>query len=87
MRNKKLVLIEWVDSHSSTQGWQSVREITDLLDGPSPCKSVGWLVSEKGGVKVLVPHISNDIDGVAPYGRGEIAIPNKCITKLTVLRR
>ncbi len=54
----KLVLVEWLDSHSG-QGWQrldAIRESTHSVH----CRSVGWLVSESGGYKTIVPHISGE---------------------------
>lgn len=83
--SRKLVLIEWVDSHSGN-GWQPLNEIADAAE-PVYCRSVGWLVSERNGMTVLVSHISGERNGnVRLYGKGDIAIPKKAITRTTVLR-
>jgi hypothetical protein len=84
-RKRKLVLIEWVDSHSG-RGWQPIREIEQSA-GPVYCRSVGWLVSESGNCKVIVPHVSGEKNGnVVPYGCGDLTIPNKAIVRMKVLR-
>ena len=57
----KLVLIEWVDSHSG-RGWQSLDELKDKAE-PLYCRSVGWLVKETRDCKVIVPHISGEKNG------------------------
>ena len=81
----KLVLIEWIDSHSG-EGWQRLAEIQDTTR-PTYCRSVGWLVSEAEGCKTLVPHLSGEKnEGVAIYGSGDITIPDAAIVKLKVLR-
>ena len=80
---QKLVLIEWVDSHSGN-GWRPLDELADAAR-PVMCRSVGWLVAEQNGTVVLVPHISGD-ETVRRYGTGDIAIPTKAIVKRTVLR-
>lgn len=81
----KLVLIEWIDSHSG-RGWQSLDEIKQcarLLY----CRSVGWLVSENKDCKVLAPHISGEKNGdIELHGCGDLTIPKKSILKTTVLR-
>ncbi len=82
----KLVLVEWNDSHSGS-GWQPLDELAGGAAAVK-CQSVGWLVSEANGHKVIVPHISGGAsDGVRPYGRGDITIPERCITRMRVLRR
>ncbi len=83
----KLVLIEWLDSSSCRGGWQPLDELKEN-SGAVRCRSVGWLLSESGGSKVLVPHISGDEkDGVRPFGKGDIAIPEKAILRMKVLAR
>ena len=80
----KLVLIEWLDSHSG-HGWHPLDDLAQAAK-PVRCQSVGWLVSEANQHKVVVPHISGDQDeGVTPHGRGDITIPNRAIVKMTEL--
>ena len=83
----KLVLVEWLDSHSSPRNdWQDL----SCLRGANTavrCRSVGWLVADGNGHKTLVPHLSGDRDGIAPYGKGELTIPDCAITRVKVLMR
>ena len=79
----KLVLIEWMDSHSG-RGWQELDKLKTAAK-PLPCRSVGWLISERNGHKVIVPHLSGERDNPGE-GCGEMVIPTKVITKITVLR-
>jgi hypothetical protein len=82
---RRLVLVEWVDSHSGT-GWQPLDEIADAAN-PVFCRSVGWIVSESNGMKVLVPHISGERnENLRLFGNGDIAIPDKAIVKVTRLK-
>lgn len=82
----KLMLIEWIDSNSG-KGWQPLDQIEDGA-GVVHCRSVGWLVADRNGVKTLVPHISGEKnENVRLCGTGDISIPNKNITKMRVLMR
>ena len=85
----KLVLVEWVDSHSSSNaGWRRLADIADDGGEATRCRSVGWLVSDSGDCKVIVPHLSGDTQkSTVPYGRGELTIPNKAIVSLCVLQK
>ncbi len=82
----KLVLIEWVDSHSS-RGWQTFEEL-ELMDEPLKCRSVGWLFYDGKDCKVIVPHIAGEKNAnIAHQGNGDLSIPTKAIIKTTVLRK
>ena len=82
----KLVLIEWVDSHSG-RGWRDLDEIKEECR-PLYCRSVGWLLAEKDGCKIIVPHVYDDKNGnILLQGCGDIAIPNEAIRKITVSRK
>lgn len=82
----KLVLIEWLDSHSG-DGWQPLNEIKKT-NRPIRCQSVGWLAADVDGHKTLVPHLSGESDeDVVSYGRGDLTIPNEAILNLSVLRQ
>ena len=88
MRNgvMKLVLIEWLDSHSG-RGWQTMERLEQVSE-PLYCRSVGWLVSEEGGCKVIVPHVAGEKNGgTLLQGCGDLTIPAKAIVKMTVLRK
>lgn len=82
----KLVLIEWEDSHSG-RGWQPMDRIAVAAE-PLFCQSVGWLLKETKDCKVIVPHIGGERNGdVMLQGCGDLVIPAKAITKMTVLRK
>lgn len=81
---RKLVLIEWVDSHSCN-GWQPLDEIASVAR-PVYCRSVGWVVSETKETTVLVAHVSGERnEDLRLYGTGDMAIPRKAIVKTTTL--
>jgi len=79
----KLVLIDWIDSHSG-RGWQAVEQLETTAE-PLYCRSVGWLLKESNGCKVIVPHLAGEKQGCF-QGCGDITIPNKAILKTTILR-
>lgn len=82
----RLVLIEWLDSHSG-HGWQTVERIQRAAE-PLYCRSVGWLLAERKDCKIIVPHIGGERRGAAMLiGCGDLVIPAKAIVKMTVLRK
>jgi len=82
----KLVLIEWLDSHAGN-GWHRLEDI-EKNGETARCRSVGWLLSESGGRKVIVPHISGEKNkGTIPCGSGDLSIPDRAIVKMRVLQR
>ena len=82
----RLVLIEWLDSHSG-RGWQMTERI-ELAAEPLYCRSVGWLLAERKDCKVIVPHIAGEKNGEAMLqGCGDLTIPAKAIVKMTVLKK
>jgi len=63
--------------------------LEDIKGGAKPlyCRSVGWLVSESGGCKVIVPHIAGEKNtDIMLQGSGDLTIPNKSIVKVTTIR-
>ncbi len=85
MAERKLVLVEWVDSHSG-DGWQPLDKIQDAAELVH-CRSVGWLVSKRNNTTVLVSHISGEKNGnLRLFGKGDISIPNRAITRVVVLK-
>lgn len=84
----KLVLIEWHDSHSShANAWTPLDELQGAAK-PIRCCSVGWLVADENGCKVIVPHLSGENDPTTSiFGRGELSIPNSAIVKMRVLKK
>lgn len=83
----KLVLVEWNDSHERN-GWVAL-DILKKFCKPSPCRSVGWLLEDKNGHIQLVSHISGmNLNKEGPEDAcGDMCIPKKVITKMTVLRK
>ena len=79
----KLVLIEWVDSHSCN-GWHDIEDISEASE-LTHCRSVGWLLVDGKDCKVLVSHLAGE--GRGQSGCGDMAIPVRAITKMTVLRK
>jgi len=85
LNDKKLMLIEWVDSHSS-RGWQDINTIEEKAI-PLYCRSVGWLIKETGHCKVIVPHISGEENrDIMLQGCGDMVIPTKAIMKVSILK-
>jgi len=80
----KLILVEWVDSHGCV-GWNAL----DTLEAkPLHCRSVGWLVKKENGMTVLASGISGEKNGdLRLFARGDIAIPDRCITRTKVLKQ
>lgn len=83
----KLVMIEWLDAHRLPG--ESWKRLSNLQENGAPlrCRSVGWLVSESDGGKVIVPHISGEQNECEPYGAGEISIPDGAVVNMIVLRK
>lgn len=82
---RKLILVEWIDSHSAAASWQPLDELAVSVE-PVRCRSVGWLVAETAEALLIVPHISGEQnESVRPYGKGDIAIPVRAILRRRVL--
>ncbi len=75
----KLVYIEWLDAHS-TESWTDLEELRRECK-PHMIKSVGWLIHEANGHKVIASHISE-----SECGSGNMTIPNSQIKKLKILK-
>ena len=78
-RLPKLVLIEWLDSAQPLPAWRYLDDLPPLE--VVRCCSVGWLVAEGKGVKVLAPNIGNVETGGSPQGSGFIRIPTASVTR------
>lgn len=79
----RLVLVEWIDSHSTPGGWRWLDEMGS--DDTMKCRSVGWLL-QKGTNLTIVPHISGDGETLRENGRGEITIPMRAVIRITNLQ-
>lgn len=76
----RLVLIEWIDSHSGSR-WQDLDNIK-AANGPLHCRSVGWVVAENKKYITLVSSISGEKnENIMLCGTGGITIPKCCITR------
>ena len=82
----KLVMVEWVDSHTG-RGWEPFEKFNESAT-PLYCRSVGWLVVDNEECKVIVPHIGGERDGDPMLqGCGDMTIPTVAVKKITVLRK
>jgi hypothetical protein len=80
----KLVLIEWVDSHSG-RGWQDIGKLKEAT-AVMHCRSVGWVVAQDKNSVVVVPHLNGDEEGGINQGCGELSIPKRAIIRTTTLK-
>ena len=76
----RLVVIEWLDSRQPSPAWQFIESI----EAPTACNclSVGFLVYESDGVKVLASNLA-DTDSDDMQASGTITIPNCSIKRVT----
>jgi hypothetical protein len=79
---RRLVLIEWEDSHTSG-GWQQIDG--EIEDRALVCRSVGWLVLDGEHAKVVVPHMNDQEPGVALQACGVMTIPARSVLAVTEL--
>jgi hypothetical protein len=82
--NKKLVLVEWVDSVQPVSSWYL------LTAAPSleiiQCVSVGWLVGKTKKVLMLAPNIGDIESGSTAQASGFIRIPTAAVTRIAELQ-
>jgi hypothetical protein len=80
-----LVLIEWVDSHGTIEGWKPIdKEIKPEL---LVCESVGWLLYNGKDCKKIIPHKAGyKNENIIHQGRGDLTIPTKAIIKIKKLK-
>ena len=82
---KRLVLIEWLDSHHG-RGWRTMEELLEAAE-PLYCQSVGWIIVENEACKVLAPHVGGERGGdTMLQACGDMTIPTVAILKVTTLR-
>jgi hypothetical protein len=74
----KMALVEWVDSKRG-DGW--VR-LGDLDHAISECESLGWVISESKDSITISAHVAGNPDQCC----GEITIPRKAISKITMFK-
>lgn len=78
----KLVLVEWVDSHSDDE-WKRLRDIKKTST-PTAVRSVGWLIHDGKDGKTILPHVTGEGED-DDQGFGYVFIPAKVIVKTKVL--
>ena len=74
---KRVVYVEWVDSHASTERvWSDEDDIAKDCKA-TICRSVGYLIASRNKHKAIAGHIDS-------FGNtsGSITIPNCAIVKL-----
>ncbi len=79
----KLVLIKWIDSFGCSSTWQPLGQIEDIK--PMTCCSVGWIDYENDDCVVVIPHVSEDHNGIPQQGCGDMTIPRQAILNITPL--
>ena len=77
----KLVLVEWVDSHSMAVAWSSKQDIIEAAKGPITIQSVGWVVYEDDKVLTLIAHYGDENNC-----GGDVTIPKCAIQKRKALK-
>jgi hypothetical protein len=80
---RRLVLIEWEDSHSAGP-WQALDGAIE--DRALICRSVGWLVLDGSRAKVVAPHLNEHEPGVPLQGSGLMTIPARAVLRMVDLR-
>jgi len=77
LANRKLVLVEWLDSRRG-EGWVRLDELDSTV---TKCRSVGWIVARDSASITLASHIGEDPEQCC----GDITIPSRAIVKTTAL--
>jgi len=76
--NKKLYIIEWIDSYNVSGTWELISEIQEPEN--MICVSVGWIEKETKDNIVIIPHIA-DVNNKETKGHafGVMTIPKVAI--------
>lgn len=84
MKDRPLVLIEWLDSGQPVSRWEylSGYERADALH----CESVGWLIQDDD-TKVLAPNMGEINDPECIQACGLIRIPACAVIRIVRLRK
>lgn len=77
-------MVEWMDSYGCSANWQEIDP--DLKPMGMVCKSVGWIVKRDKNYLVLVPHLSEEKEGIRQQGCGDMTIPTASVVRVTPLR-
>lgn len=77
------VLVEWVDSHVATSGWQPLDEFEPVLP---TVRSVGWITHQDESHLTVAPHvISAHQPSVPAQVCGVMVIPRAAIKRIVYL--
>ncbi len=82
-RKCPLVLIEWEDSRQPSPHWRMLHDMEE--PDISRCASVGWLVRDTKEMKALAQNVG-DRDYKHGQVGGVMAIPTRCVIKITKLK-
>lgn len=74
MKSRKLVLIEWIDSHSPSNRWERVESLSCK---PVLATSVGFVMNENREGIQIVAHFTGSEERDIEYAGGAMFIP-KC---------
>ena len=77
MANRKLVLVEWLDSRRG-EGWVRLDELESSV---TRCLSVGWIVAKDRTSVTLAGHLGENPDQCC----GDLTIPKKAVVRMTSL--
>ena len=77
MTDRKLVLVEWLDSRRG-EGWVRLDELESTI---TRCRSVGWLIAKDAESLTLAGHLGENPDQCC----GDLTIPRRAIRKITPL--
>jgi hypothetical protein len=80
----ELVIVKWEDSRQPLAEWQHLAD----LDVPqvSACTTVGWLLENGKGRKVLAQSLGGLGPNDYPQATGIMVIPSRCIISVRPLR-
>lgn len=78
----RLVLIEWVDAHS-TDAWKDLEQIDT---SPWRVQTIGWLIEDDGKQRTVVMNLSTKGEESKPsVGCMSMTIPTACITRMRTI--
>jgi hypothetical protein len=82
--DKKLLLVEWVDSAQPISGWRHLSDLPkiEIIE----CVSVGWQVGKTDSVIMLAPNIGDIESGDNAQASGFIRIPTAAVTRIAELK-
>jgi hypothetical protein len=79
VEGRRLVLVEWEDSHGDGH-WHDLD--VNIDDRALVCRSVGWLMLDGERAKVVAPHLSEQDTGAPYQGSGIMTIPARAVLRM-----